>query len=534
MWIRYANRNCWWQGHGSDEVDSPRGTAVPRVHSLDACLTSCLQVPAYYCDAVLFNSDEQGCYRKRNIKLESCSHDWNFDLYVRGDTDYRPPMAPPLPPVGPSPPRGPPPPMWQTYENFNCWWGGNGADEVDYPQGSHVAGVTTVASCLASCIDVDDWFCEGVLWNRNQKNCYRKTNLTLSECHHDPAFDLHYRTDLRFLNSPPPPYSSELSPATCDALLSDPGGMLKQMWNRVGWRQLGEDEPCWGWDSDADEFFDNVLSGGSCQSNWYEGSIGWQRFHSDAPGVLGFDDAIGNYCGGLPWRRRLDSSNESEAVGRWIEEGRGEHERSHRRRLADSARMCVDRSRNILMLFGDDVHDTGSGYNSCRNLEWQVCSAMGLLPGQNSATVIFAQAPSTLNAEGKRPLGHCGGYSPQGCGSHAYSNDDIFFLEVCMFSKICANNWVSVCAMPSPVMCTRCTGHDADTQHQLSLARAHRNSSKSAPGSGSTARSRSADFASSKLIFELQLPGSSGGRVLHMMVDLHPCASFGNSGLLTR
>ena len=449
LWIRHSNLNCWWQGHGSDEVDSPRGTAVPRVHTLDACLTSCLQVPEYYCEAVLFNAGEQSCYRKRNIKVERCPHDWDFDLYIRGDTDYRPPMAPPLPPVGPSPPSAPPPPMWQTYENFNCWWDGNGADEVDYPRGSHVPGVTTVASCLASCIDVDDWFCEGVLWNREQKNCYRKTNLTLSECHHDAAFDLHYRTDLRFVNSPPPPYTSKLSPGTCDALLSDPGGILKQMWNRIGWRQLHEDEPCWGWDTDADDFFDNVLSGGSCDSNWYQGSIGRQRFHADAPGVLGFDDAIGNYCGGLPWRRLLDSSsNESEAVGRWIEEGRGEHERSHRRRLGDAARMCVERSRNILMLFGDDVHDTGAGYNSCRNLEWQVCSAMGLLPGQNSATIIFAQAPSTLDAEGDRPLGHCGGYSPQGCGHHAYSNDDIFFLEVCMFSKICANNWELFQARP--------------------------------------------------------------------------------------
>ena len=69
-----------------------------------------------------------------------------------------------------------------------------------------------------------------------------------------------------------------------------------------------------------------------------------------------------------------------------------------------------------------------------------MCAAMGRLPGQQTATVIFAQAPSTLDTEGGRPLGACGGYSPQGCGRHAYSNDDIFFLEVCMYSKICSNN----------------------------------------------------------------------------------------------
>ena len=144
--------------------------------------------------------------------------------------------------------------------------------------------------------------------------------------------------------------------------------------------------------------------------------------------------------------RRLEEAatagvNASDAVGQWIEEGHNEAERGHRRRLGDAARTCVERSRNILMLFGSNVHNTGAGYNSCRNLEWQTCAAMGMLPGQTSATIIFAQPPNSLDAEGDRPLAQCGGYSPQGCGKHAYSNDDIFFLEVCMYSKICAYNW---------------------------------------------------------------------------------------------
>lgn len=236
-------------------------------------------------------------------------------------------------------------------------WDGHGADEVDLPKGSFVPGVHTVDACLASCIDAPDFSCEGVLWNRDNRHCYRKTNLTYAECMHDPAFDLHARTDTRFIAKPPPPYSSKISPATCDVLLSDPQGMLKQMWNRVGWRQIRGEEPCWGWD-DPDAFFDNVIAGTTCNSNWYEGSIGWQQFHSDAPGVLGFDDAIGYYCGGLPWGRRLaEGVNSSDAVGQYIEEGHNEAERSHRRNLADAARVCVDRSRNILMLFGNNVHN---------------------------------------------------------------------------------------------------------------------------------------------------------------------------------
>jgi len=446
-WYRHSNLNCWWAGHGAEEVDSPKGSPVGGVATLEQCLTSCLSVPDYFCQAVLFNAEESKCYRKRDIVVEHCSSDHNFDLFVRGDNDYRPPLTPPRPPDAPSPPAAPPPPMWITYDNFNCWWGGHGADEVDLPQGSYVEGVSTIDACLASCVEEAKWGCEGVLWHRTKLQCYRKTNLEYANCAHDVEFDLHARTDVRFLAHPPPPASSKISPETCDALLSDPGGILKQMWNKVGWRQVHDEEPCWGW-TDPNAFFDNVLSGGSCNSNWYEGSIGWQRFHSDAPGVLGFDDSIGWYCNNLPFGRRLSSAvNESEAdarwmeATRWVEKGHSAEVRRHRRRRLDDARSCVDHSRNILMLFGNNVHNTGAGYNSCRNLEWQMCAAMGKLPGQRSQTIIFAKAPRTLDANGNRALNRCGGYSPQGCGRHAYSNDDIYFLEVCMFSKICANNW---------------------------------------------------------------------------------------------
>ena len=94
------------------------------------------------------------------------------------------------------------------------------------------------------------------------------------------------------------------------------------------------------------------------------------------------------------------------------------------------------------MLFGKDIHGTGAGYNSCRNLEWQMCAAMGRLPGQTSPTVYFARAPKTLDttARGGRPLGTCGGWAPMGCPPVGYSNDDIFFLEVCVYSMACENN----------------------------------------------------------------------------------------------
>lgn len=92
------------------------------------------------------------------------------------------------------------------------------------------------------------------------------------------------------------------------------------------------------------------------------------------------------------------------------------------------------------MVFGDNIHGTGAGYNSCRNLEWQMCAAMGKLPGQRSPSVIFAKAPRELNTRVGRGLGRCGGWAPHGCPPIGYSNDDIYFLEVCSYSLACKNN----------------------------------------------------------------------------------------------
>lgn len=198
-----------------------------------------------------------------------------------------------------------------------------------------------------------------------------------------------------------------------------------------------------------------------------QGSIGFQELPHDSPGVLGFDDGlplpsasfllsllmtelflrpvgIDEYCGKLRWsrgRRLQDQLVVKKSLRRrgTLAFGTNTSARLSRRQL-DSAWTCTQSSRNILMLFAPNVHNSGAGYNSCRNLEWQMCAAQGKLPGQRTPTIIFANAPNSLNAEGRRPLGRCGGYSPQGCGRWAYSNDDIFFLEVCMYSKICSNN----------------------------------------------------------------------------------------------
>jgi len=235
---------------------------------------------------------------------------------------------------------------------------------------------------------------------------------------------------------PLPPYDNRLSPGKCEALFREKDGMLTQMWNKKGWRQVRNEEPCWNWGGAA-QFFDATLRGDTCNSNWFEGSyqgVSASKFTGDAIAVLGFDDSIEWYCNSLyNWNgRRIDERN-STIVERNVSRAEGA-----RRRL-EATRQCADNNRNILALFGQNVHHTHAGYNQCRNLEWQMCAVMGRLPGQRSPTIVFAQAPNTLDTGGRRPLGRCGGWSPEGCGPHAYSNDDIFFLEVCTYSLVCKN-----------------------------------------------------------------------------------------------
>jgi len=89
-WEHHADRNCWWGGHGAQEVDSPQGSVVAGAKTLDDCKAACVSLPARRCDAVLF-SDDNKCFRKRHVDPSQCSVDLRFQLHVR--TDPLPPSA---------------------------------------------------------------------------------------------------------------------------------------------------------------------------------------------------------------------------------------------------------------------------------------------------------------------------------------------------------------------------------------------------------------------------------------------------------
>lgn len=43
--------------------------------------------------------------------------------------------------------------------------------------------------------------------------------------------------------------------------------------------------------------------------------------------------------------------------------------------------------------------------------------------------------------EGQPPFGHCSGYKDHDCNDwDSFANDDIFYLEVCIFSMVCKNS----------------------------------------------------------------------------------------------
>ena len=59
---------------------------------------------------------------------------------------------------------------------------------------------------------------------------------------------------------------------------------------------------------------------------------------------------------------------------------------------------------------------------------------------RKGARIRFAYPPKLLTPlTGDKPLGHCGGYQPMGCGRRGYASSDIFYMEACVFDAICAN-----------------------------------------------------------------------------------------------
>ena len=217
-------------------------------------------------------------------------------------------------------------------------------------------------------------------------------------------------------------------------MLNDTAGLMRKMWaarpfeqrrpSRQNCFEVKRDDPEVA--IDASRYFRETFSGVHCGSNWYSGNpdeLGAEdsdppTFTRDAPALLGFDETIDDYCSAAP------ETNPS----------------AHQRGGHWHASHCIASNLNILSLYGETLP-----YNICRNLEWQVCGALGRIPGQglNSRHIVFSRAPKDLEpgVNSNKPFGQCRGWRPTdsiSCDS-GYATDDIFFLEACIFNQICSN-----------------------------------------------------------------------------------------------
>ena len=231
-----------------------------------------------------------------------------------------------------------------------------------------------------------------------------------------------------------------MSGARCDAMWADKAGLFRKMWAAEPFEQRSPTRgACWEVRRDlketsANKFFRDTFKGAHCNSNWFEGNKGelgqdWKlpHFSGDAPALLGFDETIDSYCG----------------AHRFGSDGKPKNDYAPYHNAYQHAKACVEGNFNILSLYGDRVP-----YNTCRNLEWQVCAALGQLPGQGGpekGKIIFSKAPSTLDPRptSQKPFGECRGWrSPEsqkgGC-SKGFATDDIYYLEVCLFHQMCEN-----------------------------------------------------------------------------------------------
>lgn len=219
-----------------------------------------------------------------------------------------------------------------------------------------------------------------------------------------------------------PPVTQHLTQYTCDRMLADPHSLFRKMWGVQARRQGRHSQPScfdvarahWGQRVSSANSFHDIEQGVHCHENWYADShqnSGDFGDRGDAPALLGHDTDIYNAC------------------------GRGD---------CDRAGYNILQLRPTSSAFANGAVE----WNTCRNFEWQVCAARGRLPRQGSRAIVFATAPHELwldGSHGSTKFGACRGYALQTGRSGQcnpatdFANGDVFFLEVCVFAKICSN-----------------------------------------------------------------------------------------------
>lgn len=267
--------------------------------------------------------------------------------------------------------------------------------------------------------------------------------------------------------------STRLSPCRCDALMRDRGGIMPHMFAKHAYVLLHQGDegegPCWG-KGKGEDFFGRLLDtpknraqcsayqwfGTSSSKRYVSGQSA--RFTGNAPGLLGFDDAIMRHC--MMYAQENQLRKVRNASGELSVQAENLQPKLRNIYNATDVSECMAANRNILRM--DD-----NNYNSCWNLHWQVCAARGALPGQQAPQVVFSVPPSALDVRGSggvygaawlndwdhdwkhahkpskwswkfvdRTIPGLNDYYPS---TNWYGQWDIFYLEVCTYSVMCEN-----------------------------------------------------------------------------------------------
>ena len=95
-WEKHDGLNCWWGGHGADELagNAPgatlkNSTDKTEIRTLGQCQAECVQrvdgktKEKTECHAVLFQVATGMCYGKKNVDVSKCAKDETVTLYMR-------------------------------------------------------------------------------------------------------------------------------------------------------------------------------------------------------------------------------------------------------------------------------------------------------------------------------------------------------------------------------------------------------------------------------------------------------------------
>lgn len=234
----------------------------------------------------------------------------------------------------------------------------------------------------------------------------------------------------------PPPHPPYLRPYTkgilttgmCDGMLRDTHHKFWTMWASTGYvRRAAGEMGCWG--EDEEQYFARVGTGAQCDVNWYEGCHDLEEgddrpwFSAEAPALLGSEESINAFCSSAGHQRRQLSSVEA-AFQTTTQDRKAS---MHRELRGDISGKCIASNNNVLRLL---TH--AKPWNMCQNLEWLMCAAKGLLPGQGSRKMHFADAPGALDTHND--------FWDGDQWVERYHVGDVYYLEICILSQLCENS----------------------------------------------------------------------------------------------